>query len=130
MLKPKWAYKFAASATMHYDACGPDEWAVLEVPEKLKRWVKPAHYFEMDGVYKFPPRANDELGVVIAAGNSIQETFKALKQNIDALEGQPVSFALDGFFDLLDDIRESEKNGIKFSDSPIPTKEVILKYAV
>lgn len=133
MLEPKWKYKFAASATIHYDISDSDQWKVLRVPKEVASMVKLAHYCgdaHEPGLYHFPPSPSDELGVVLGVGNSIAETFARLKKTIDALKGEPVSFCLDGFFDLLDDIREAEKKGMKFSDDPIPTKEAILKFTL
>lgn len=130
LLEPKWNYKFAASATMHYDACVDGHWKTLRVPKEVKQWVKAAHYCEVDGVLQFPPSPSDELGVVIGCGNSITETLAHLRKNIDALGDAPVSFQLDGFHDLLDDIREAQKKGMKFTEGAIPKREDILKYIV
>jgi len=130
LLEPKWNYRFAASATMHYDACVENHWKTLRVPKEVKQWVKAAHYCEVDGVLQFPPSPSDELGVVIGCGNSITETLAHLRKNIDALGDAPVSFQLDGFHDLLDDIREAQKKGMKFTDGAIPKREDILKYII
>lgn len=131
LIDPKWNYKFAASATIHYDACEADGWKVLEVPKEVERWTKLCHVCLHNGVRVFPPCHTAELGVVLGCGNTIEETFARLKKNVDTLsDGQPISFALDGFFDLLNDIKESEKAGMKFSDQAIPTKEAILKYTL
>lgn len=130
MVDPKWRYKFAVSATIHYDGGTCDQWKMLRVPDESKPWVKPAHYCMVDGAYWFPPCPSDQLGVVIGAGNSLSEAFARLKKTIEALKSEPVSFNTDVFFDVLEDIREGEKRGIKFSDSPIPTKEQILKFTL
>jgi len=131
VLEPEWRAKFSASATIHYDGGGPDDWKVLTVPKDIKNLVKPAHYCEVDGALHFPPCGSTELGVVIGFGNSIPETFARLKKAVDGLsDGNAVSFQLDGFFDLLDDIKEAQKQGMKFTDDPLPTKEQILKFTL
>ena len=53
------------------------------MPEKLKPWVKLAHYCECDGMAVIPPCGSDGPGVIIAAGNSITETLRALRENVD-----------------------------------------------
>ena len=44
------------------------------------------------------------------------------------MKNEPISFELDGFFDLLSAIRKAQKQGMKFSDDKIPTDEEILEY--
>jgi hypothetical protein len=130
MVKPEWAYKFAVSATIHYDAGPDDGWKAVALPEPLKKWAKLARYCEADGLYHFPPSPSRELGVLLGAGNSIPAAFASLRKNVDAFSSEPVSFEMDGFFDLLDSIRAAEKKGMIFSDDPIPTKEQILKFTM
>ena len=130
LIKPEFKYKFSASATIHYDAGLENEWKTISVPMQVRKWAKLSHYCIIDGMYQFPPCHTRELGVVIGAGNSIEQAFATLKKNIDAFKAEPVSFQLDGFFDLLDTIKEAQKKGMIFTDSPIPSKEAILKYTL
>ncbi|MDE2020392.1 MAG: hypothetical protein KGJ13_08660, partial [Patescibacteria group bacterium] len=105
-IEPKWGWKFAAEATLHYDALSHDdavgkEWKTLEIPPEVEQWVKLAHYAKIDGIYQFVPAHNDEVGVVIGVGNSVQESLDNLKENLDALEDTPVHANVHGFVDLL-----------------------------
>lgn len=127
VVQPKWKYRFAASTTIHYNGSSADQWKVLEVPEKVKPWVKLAHYCEYEGMAVIPPCGNDELGVIIAAGNSVTETLTALRANVDALGDQPFTVETEGFVDLIEDIRKAEQQGMKFSDSPLPSREQVSK---
>ena len=128
LLEPKYKYKYAVSATMHYCAQVGDEWGIISVPKEIKQWVKPCHYGFIDGRYHFPPDNANDLGVVLGCGDSIIEALKHLRQNIDKMKNEPISFELDGFFDLLSAIRKAQKQGMKFSDDKIPTDEEILEY--
>lgn len=130
VLSPTWNFKFAASATIHNNECEPDEWKVLQVPKAVSRWTKLAHFCYHNEAFHFPPCHTAELGVVLACGNTIQEVFRNLKRNVSAFADEPVSFHLEKFFDLLDDIRAAERAGMKFSDGTVPTNKEILQYAV
>jgi hypothetical protein len=127
VLEPKFKYKFSVSATLHYDALPADQWRVLNVPEKVRQWVKLMYYCQINDVFHIIPSLKDEVGVVLGVGNTIQETFAHLKKNLDILSVEPISCQLDGFFDLLDSIRAAEKRGMKFSDQRTPTDQEILK---
>lgn len=125
LIKPEFKYKFAAEATMHYTAGG--EWKVLKVPDKIRQWVKMAHYCEKDGMCHFPSKSNDELGVVLGVGNTIEKAVSALMENLEQLSDEPIRCELDGFMDLIKDIREAEKFGITFTSQKIPDLTAVLK---
>ena len=124
MLKPVFKYKFAAEATMHNTAGG--EWGVLKIPDKVKQWFKLYHYCKADGFYHFPPKVNMEFGVVLGCGNTIEAAIDALKVNLDAIKEEPVKCKLEGFVDLLRDIKDAEKQGVTFTTQKIPSPVSVL----
>lgn len=126
LVQPQFGAKFAAEATLHYTA-GTDHWMVLNVPPEIRRWVKLYSYCEQDGLYHFPPKKNDELGVVIGNGDTIEEAIDHLKANLAALEKEPVSAATEGFVDLLKEIEKAQADGIKFSGKPLPEPTSVLE---
>jgi hypothetical protein len=125
VVQPKFEAKFAAEGTLHYTA-GTDHWMVLRVPEEVKKWVKLYGYCEVDGVCHFPPRKNDELGVVIGNGNTVLEAIDHLKANLDLLEKEPVSCDCSGFVELITQIEEAEEKGMHFTDQELPEPAAIL----
>jgi hypothetical protein len=129
-VEPIFRYKFAAVTSAHYMAGEANEWGTVRVPKEIDQWVKFSHCCIIDGMYHFPPGDKLDLGVVIGVGNTIKEALNMLKKNTDALKDEPISFKIEGFFDILKSIREAEKNGIKFSNEPIPSDEEILKYTI
>lgn len=125
VVQPKFSAKFAVEGTLHYTA-GTDHWMVLQVPEEVKKWVKLYGYCEVDGVCHFPPRKNDELGVVIGNGNTVLEAIDHLKANLDLLEKEPVSCDCSGFVELITQIEEAEEKGMHFTDQELPEPAAIL----
>jgi hypothetical protein len=127
MVEPEFSHKFAAEATMHYTAGEHNEWKVIDIPEEVRRFVKLAHYAEIDGHYHFPPARNDEVGVVIGQGNTIEKCLDDLKEHFDALKNEPLAIEYEGFAELIDDIKSAAKEGIKFTDQKIPPKEIAIQ---
>jgi hypothetical protein len=125
VVQPEFQAKFATEATLHYTA-GTDHWMVLRVPEEIRRWVKLYGYCEVDGVFHFPPRKNDELGVVLGNGDTVQGAIDHLKKNLDALEKEPVSCDTSGFVDLIKQIEEAQDEGMHFTNQPLPGAEAVL----
>jgi hypothetical protein len=131
MIEPKFAWKFEAEATLHYDSDTKDptivdEWKTLRLPSKVSQWVKLYHYCKMDGAYQFPSRNNDEVGVVLGGGDSVEDAIEHLNENLEALKELPVHANVAGFATLLDSIKQAEKEGIKFGGE-IPEPETIFK---
>jgi hypothetical protein len=132
MLDPIFEWNFAAEATLHYksDTKDPtivDEWKTLEIPAEASRWVKLYHYCrDAQGVYQFPARNTDEVGVVLGVGDSIEESIEHLGENLELLKDLPVHANVGGFASLLDSIKEAEKQGIAFGGR-IPKPEAIFK---
>jgi hypothetical protein len=119
LIAPQFRYQFSAEATLHYDGC-PDHWKTVVVPGEVEQWFKPVHYCICDGAHQFPPAKNDEIGVVLGVGDTIQEAIDHLHENLEFLEGQPVSARTEGFVDLIKSIEEAEKEGIEFTSQEIP----------
>jgi hypothetical protein len=130
LIEPKFAWKFAAEATLHYDLESVDsaigsEWKTLALPPEVLRWIKLYHYCKLDGLYHFPAENTDEVGVVIGGGDTVQEAINHLVKNLEMLKGLPVHASIMGFANLLATVKEAEKQGIPFG-AKVPEPETIL----
>lgn len=123
---PDFAEPFAAEATVHYTAGSPEQWKTLSIPDDAKRWFKLYHYCKAGGEYHFPPGKNDEVGVVIGNGGSIEKALTSLQEHFDLIDGEPVEIRMDGFADLIDEIKKAEAEGMHFSDKPIPEPDIVI----
>jgi hypothetical protein len=131
LIEPEFAWNFAAEATLHYDVDTKDptisdEWKTLHIPDRALRWVKLYHYCKVDGVYQFPAKNTDEVGVVIGVGNSVEESIEHLSENLAILKDLPVHANTGGFTSLLESIEEAEKAGLPFGGK-IPKPEKVIK---
>lgn len=127
LIEPKFKYKFAASATLHFKTKNAkDGWMLLKVPEKIKQWVKLSHHVQLEDMHHFPPKDNNELGLIIGVGDTIQDAIKMVVKNVEAMKPEPVYCELDGYTELLNDIKEAKKYGIFFTSDPLPDISNIL----
>lgn len=124
IIQPQWLSPFACEATMHFK--GPDQWRTLSIPEEVRRWVKLYSFCMVDGLYKFPPRKNDELGVVLGLGKTVEDAKAHLDHNMELLKKEPLSIESRGFADLLEAIEEAEEEGLIFSDEALPEPQSVL----
>lgn len=131
IIKPDFMWKFAAEATLHYDSSTRDptinnEWKILEPPRNALRWLKFYHYCVLDGAYHFMAEDTDEVGVVLGVGDDVEEAIEHLNENLKLLKDMPVHADTRGFADLLESIKEAEKQGIAFGGK-IPKPEIALR---
>jgi len=131
IVKPEFAWQFAAEATLHYDkntkdSMIDDEWKTLDIPEEALRWTKLYHYCKINGLYQFRPHHCDEIGVVVGGGDSVESAIENLTDNLALLKGLPIHANVGGFASLIECIKEAEKEGIKFGGR-IPKPEAIYK---
>ena len=125
LIKPKFDFKFAVEATIHYTE-NSDIWKTIRVPKEVERWVKLYHYCIVDGAYQFPESKNDELGVLLGVGNSIEGAIERLKKNLELLKDEPICCHLQGMTDLLEEAKAAKEQGIKFAEK-VPSPTIMLK---
>lgn len=126
LIEPEFKAKFAASATLHYKEVPGEHWKSVKVPAKVSKWFKLANYAQDGEIYNFPPGRNDEIGVVIGYGDSIEAAIGELKSHLEVVEKEPICAEVEGFVDLLKDIHKAQAAGIKFSDQPLPPPESVV----
>lgn len=127
LVEPEFQAQFAASATLHYKEVPGENWKSVKIPDKVKQWFKLANYMQDGTTYHFPPGRNDEIGVVIGLGDTIEEAIEEVKAHLTAVEKEPIEAEVEGFVDILKDIEKAEAKGDKFSDQPVPSPEFVVK---
>lgn len=136
MVEPEYIATFAGNCNVRHTG-DPNLWRSVRIPEDVRRWFKAEHYTERDGMLHFPPRhspelgvspsSNQELGVLVGIGDSPEEVFDHIKENVDKLRGEPIDVSVDGMIGLLLQIKEAQDEGMKFSSRPIPKPESAAK---
>jgi hypothetical protein len=126
LIKPEFKYDFAVEATIHYTD-NPDIWKTIYVPKEVERWTKLYHYCIVDGVYQFPPGKNDELGVLLGVGKTIEAAVNHLKKNLEILKDEPICVRMGEMGELLNEAKQAQKTGIPLPVGKIPDPGIILK---
>lgn len=116
VVEPKFLFNFAVEATMHYTE-NDEYWKTLRVPKEVERWTKLYHYCMIDGVYHFPVTRNDELGVLLGVGKTVDEAINHVKKNFEYFKNEPVDIRFQEFACLLNEL---QKAPIKITTDKIP----------
>lgn len=121
------AAKFAAELILEHNG---DEhfWRNLEVPKKVRRWVKLYNVAQVDGIFSTPPfpHSCDAVGAVVGLGDSIDEAVEKLWEHLQALDGQPVRADASSLYEAIEEIHKAEKKGIEFTEETVPEPESVL----
>lgn len=119
LIPPTWNAKFALEATLHYKG-DVEAWKTLAVPKEIEDMVKLYHYCKRDGLYQFPTRKTDEVGVICGSGDTIKDAFENLKANFEILKTEPVEIDSEEFVHLVKEIHEAESEGVEFTSQKVP----------
>lgn len=125
LLEPEFSAKFAAEATLHYTGCDED-WKILRIDPAAKKWFRLTSYCQDGDLYHFPPGKNNEVGVVIGSGDTVEGSIADLKEHLELAKDEPLRAEINGFADLLGEIKKAQAEGVHFSDKPLPSPASIL----
>lgn len=129
LVQPKIEKKFACEAMIEHTGDN-ERIRSLVVPEEEARWIKLYNCFQVAGKYGtrigITPMDHDIIGAVVGIGDSPQEALEHLQHNAECLRDQPVIVHTDALASVLQEIQESQEDGMHFSDEPIPKPESVL----
>lgn len=102
-------------------------WGSVEVPGKLRRWMKLGGSCLVNGRTWFPPDESheNEIGWLVAIGDTPKETVDTMLEQADQLP-DGVEANTDCLVDLLKEIHQAEDEGIEFTDQKVPEPETAL----
>jgi hypothetical protein len=104
-------------------------WGVLDIPAKVRQWIKCGQSCQINGRTCFPPDGShgDEAGWLVAIGNSIEQAVSNLKQHIEDLGDCPVTPHPEALYDAIKQVHQAEEQGVPFTDKEIPEPETVLQ---
>lgn len=125
LVEPDPAAQFGVQALIKVER-DPDEWVVLDLPDKIKQWVKCGFACCVDDKICIPPHPlKDMVGWLVATGDTIEEAIDNLKEyRAELTDG--VECDVDSLANLLKEAEEAEKMGIELTDQKLPNPEVVL----
>lgn len=122
LLEPNWTGKWGVEAMIH------SQWAdlndlTLYFPEEIEPYVKLRNAAKIDDHWKVMHQAVGlpEVGAVVATGDTLLGAIKKLKSYADQIEGYQTEIQLKSLPDVINQIEDAAKHGVKFSNEPLPS---------
>jgi len=119
LVEPEITYEFAGEAYLHWTG-EKTEWKCLVVPEEFRNRVKIYGSAYVDGAFWWPPEDEEVIGCVVGLGDTPSEVIDSIKESVEALGDAQIKVDLASFADLIQEIEKAEKEGIDFTDKPLP----------
>lgn len=115
LVEPEPAAQFSAEVILHAKA-EDGLWPAVEIPEKLRPWLKLADCCELNGIRSWPREGGDDdcVGWLVAIGNTPQETLDTIKEYAGMLP-DGLTADISSLADVIKEIETEEKEGIEFS---------------
>jgi hypothetical protein len=130
LVEPEFEFEYGIQAAIWHDH--PEAmWKQFRLPEQLRRWVKLMEFCEIDGLLQIIPRPphGAKIGWLLGVGHSIEQASEHLYRNAEALKDYPFKIDTDQLPSAVAQALAMEKQGLEFSDKPIPQPEEIQEAA-
>jgi hypothetical protein len=126
VVEPEFKAKFAAEATLHYTGCEED-WKILRISPDAQKYIRLTNYCQDGDLFHFPPGKNNEVGVVIGSGDTIEAAIDDLKAHLELAEDEPIRAEVEGFAELIQTIQKAQEEGIHFTSKAIPDPAIAIE---
>lgn len=126
LVQPEMTAPFAGEAYLHWTG-EKNEWKSLKVPKGLPAEVKLYGCAELDGIYWWPPDEEEVIGCIVATEDSASQVIESIKETAEGLSDCSVRADIASFADLLKEIEDAEKQGVPFTDEPMPQPAEVLE---
>lgn len=115
MIQPIFEKKYGVEVMID-SSFSENKWQAVEIPKKISRWVKLRNYCVIDGVYYVIPKYSDfdNVGAVVAIGDSLKECFDKIKEYADQIKGHKLDINIGSIEKLNEVIKKGEAIGIDF----------------
>ena len=118
--------KYGVEVLIH-STWADQHWQAVYVEPEVRPWVKLRNVCEVDGILYVAPQVVGlpEIGAVVAVDDSLLGAIKKVKKYCEGVTGYQIDFNLSRVADAVQVIADAEKQGIRFSDDPLPTQAAI-----
>ena len=104
-----------------------EQWVAVEIPEELQEWTAFGNCCMIEGRIVFPSddTAGDELGWLVATGDTFEEVIDNIKEHADLLP-DGLDANTDAMVDLIVVAIKARDENIEFGNQPIPDPSTAL----
>ena len=108
-------FEFGVQIIIHSE-WGEDHFLSVEIPEQYRDNVFLKNYAIVDGVPRIIPQPYklQEVGAVVAGGNTLEEAIGKVKEIIEAIKNRNLSFPVDKLEHIQEELDKMDKLGINF----------------
>lgn len=101
-------------------------WEELTMPTELEQWLKVSFACKINGKVCVPPAQGKTVAWLTATGDTIKNAIDTIKDHSEKI---PDGWTCDtsSLGTLLTEIEEAEKQGMPFTDQPVPKPEVVVQ---
>lgn len=127
LVEPEMAAKFCGEAVIEYNG-DRGAWKGFEVPEKVRDKVALYANVYADDANHFGPKQDPiAIGCAVGMGDKPQDVIDELQEIAEELKDAPVTLHIAPMADLITEIETAEKEGIPFSEEPLPEPAAVLE---
>ena len=126
LVKPKPTGKYGVEVLIH-SPWADQHWQAVYVEPDVRQWVKLRNACQVDDVLYVAPQVVGlpEIGAIVAVDDSLLGAIKKVKKYCEGVTGHQIDLNLKSIADAIGVIADAEKQGIHFSDDPLPTQAAI-----
>jgi hypothetical protein len=120
MVDPVAVAKYCSQAVIYADHAD-EEWMTVDIPEKIRNFVKLYFHCRINGRDKVAPQPAkfSQIGWVVGLGNTLKEANEQCELHAEMISGDKIEVKTDTLEKVIEEIRKGEELGVSFSDDPI-----------
>lgn len=126
LVQPHFKYEFGVQAAIFHDG-REDQWKQFRLDEGIRPWVKLMEFARVEERYQIIPRPphGQKIGWLVGVGHTLEQMEQHLLLNAEALKAYPFDIKIDALAEALKQAKIAEKQGVEFTDQPIPEPQEI-----
>lgn len=123
LVPPKPAGKYGVEVLIH-SQWADQHWQAVYVEPEARPWVKLRNLCQVGETLYVAPQVVGlpEIGAIVAVDDSLLGAIKKVKSYCEMVTGYSIDLNLDRVAEAITVIGDAQKQGIKFSDDPLPTQ--------
>lgn len=104
-------------------------WKQFPIDPEVRRWIKLMEFCKVGELYQIIPRPphGEKIGWLIGIGETIQEAADHVQDVAEQFKRYPFDIKLDALPEAIKQADAMEKEGMEFSDQPLPNPDSVLE---
>lgn len=128
VIEPAFEAEYGIQVAVFHDH-NKELWKQFRIPKEVRRFFKLMEFCKTGELYQIIPRPphGEKIGWFIGIGDSIQAAADHVQDVAEQFKKYPFEVKLDALPEAIKQAEAMEKQGMEFSDAPLPEAETILE---